>query len=363
MRLAFVLTQLEAGGAQNQVFLAAAELRRRGHHVDVIFLYEKRACYEEEPKIVLGGSERPSRAQLPRLLWKCVMRIRSGDYDAVLSRTVPASLLGLTAALCAGVKTRIAFMSYPPRELAGVVRVANRIAGSLGIYSYAVANSAWSFREYEGYPHLFRRRLRLVPNCVALAEPSEVREDVRRRYGVLPGETLLVTVGRLTPSKDHATLLRAIADLPVKLVIVGDGELRDSLVTEAEHLRVSSRVVFAGEISRPALSALLHSANLFVFPSRYETFGVAMVEAAAAGLPLIVSDIPVFREILEDDGTGDGVEFVQVGSAEGFSRAVQAHVRDPERRHSGAATSRRIAARYSVERHVDAIERLLRGSS
>jgi glycosyltransferase involved in cell wall biosynthesis len=105
-----------------------------------------------------------------------------------------------------------------------------------------------------------------------------------------------VTVAALNPRKNIGSLLRAFAsafDQPdlqaVSLTIVGDGPRRGALETKAHRLGIDDQIVFRGRLDRPAVRNALWHAHAFVLPSRYETFGVALVEAMATGLPVVAT--------------------------------------------------------------------------
>ncbi len=138
-------------------------------------------------------------------------------------------------------------------------------------------------------------RVRTIPNGIDLARFTP---KTRLTYGDVP---LLVTVGRLAPQKRQEWLLRALAPihLPWRLELVGDGPLRGSLEALADTLGIRGRVSFRGAVAdvRP----FLQRADLFAFPSAWEGQGIAVLEAAASGVPLLLSDRPAFREWLDED--------------------------------------------------------------
>mgnify|MGYP000938640523 CR=1 FL=1 len=136
------------------------------------------------------------------------------------------------------------------------------------------------------------RRTTVIPNGLEL---QRFTPKTRLTYHDTP---LILTVGRLVPQKRQEWLLRALAPIrgPWKLEIVGDGPLRRPLEALADELGIRGRVSFRGVVGdvRPFFAR----ADLFAFPSAWEGQGISLLEAAASGLPLLVSDRPAFREWL-----------------------------------------------------------------
>ncbi|MBI4138654.1 glycosyltransferase [Candidatus Uhrbacteria bacterium] len=167
----------------------------------------------------------------------------------------------------------------------------------------------------------------------------------------------LITVGRLHPQKDHATLLKALALIkrPWRLQIVGVGPLEGELRALAERLHLSSRIEWLG--AREDVPELLAASDAFCFPSRYEGFGLAAVEAAAAGVPMIASDLPPLREIL----AGDDALFPPSGDVSAWADAIRRTLDDPT-----AAVLRanravpKVAAAASLDRMVEQHAKLYR---
>src|SRR5690606_35699360 len=140
---------------------------------------------------------------------------------------------------------------------------------------------------------------------------------------------------RLSVQKGQNTLIRALSQVPsVSLLLIGSGELRDQLVELAVSQGVTDRVSFSGEFSGNDVSRYLHEAYTFVFPSRWEPFGLAVVEAASVGLPIIASDIPVLREVLYN-GDEPCAAFVPVDQPELWASQIA--------RLAGASSDERLA--------------------
>src|SRR5262249_50877876 len=139
---------------------------------------------------------------------------------------------------------------------------------------------------------------------------------------------ILLNVGRLSEQKNQDVLIAALPRLPAaRLVIAGDGPKRAAFAVLAARLNVADRLHMLGDVTRQDVADLLGAADLFVFPSTWETFGLAAVEALMAGVPIIASDLPVLREVLSADG-GAAATFVAPFDTDGWATAI-----------TGAATS------------------------
>ena len=121
--------------------------------------------------------------------------------------------------------------------------------------------------------------------------PSEQAEVERLRTA---HRRLIVATGRLVRYKGFDVLVRALREVDAAVVIVGDGPQAKPLRRLAQRLGVGSRLTLAGNIARDKLKLLLHAARLFVFPSitSAETFGIAQLEAMAAGAPVVNTALP-----------------------------------------------------------------------
>jgi phosphatidylinositol alpha-1,6-mannosyltransferase len=160
----------------------------------------------------------------------------------------------------------------------------------------------------------------------------------------------LAFTGRLVPHKGVDALLRALVHLPpdVALLVIGRGPRLSELKALARRLRVDDRVAFCPEVADEDLPSYLRAADIFVFPSqnRLEGFGLAVAEAMASGLPVIISDMPGVREVI-----APGVEglLVEPLIPQDMVRRVEELLADPEKlRRMGAAARRRAEERYAL---------------
>ncbi|MGB6602521.1 MAG: glycosyltransferase [Candidatus Cybelea sp.] len=197
-------------------------------------------------------------------------------------------------------------------------------------------------------------RLEVIPSGIDVARFGAGRRDesLRARIGVGARDQLLLFVGRLAKEKNVELLLRALAlagDDSLKLVIAGDGPLRQDLERQAREARVGASTHFLGAVGQDDLPNLYASSDAFVMPSMTETQGLVLAEALAAGACVIASDAPQNRDVLGDAGR------LVPATAEAFASAFRELTAgagfDPE-------TARRAAANFSIDRQIDGVQRL-----
>jgi glycosyltransferase involved in cell wall biosynthesis len=174
-----------------------------------------------------------------------------------------------------------------------------------------------------------------------------------------------VSIGRLAEPKDFGTLISAVADLPlgtVRLVVVGDGPQRAVLEAQVKASRVADAIEFVGEVDD--VRARLERADAFVLSSRSEGMPISVLEAMAAGLPVVATDVGGVHEVVLDGETG---RLVPPGDVRALAAALSEMVDDAELRERwGRAGRRRIAERFELRAwraaHLALYERLLSGS-
>jgi glycosyltransferase involved in cell wall biosynthesis len=188
----------------------------------------------------------------------------------------------------------------------------------------------------------------VAPNAVDERVFSSAAVDRRGRATC----TFLYT-GRLDPDKGVDVLLRAFADVPGELVLVGSG-------TDEAHLRslADDRVRFRGALGRDALPSEYARADVFVLPSRSEPWGMVLNEAAAAGLPLVASEgAGAARDLIEEGVNGFRVP---VGDEAALAAALRRLAEDEHLRLAAGARSRELAERFTPAAWADGVAGLAR---
>lgn len=166
----------------------------------------------------------------------------------------------------------------------------------------------------------------------------------KRRFG-LAGKQVVGFLGRLDPRKNVSLLLRAFAALIDKhprahLLVIGDGPEKEELERLARSLGLSERVTFAGRVSEADKADALRAMDVFAFPSLMEGFGLAVVEAMAAGAAVVASDRGSLPEVLRDGKTG---LVAGINGPDEFAAAIGRLLADAKLRGRLAKTGRRDA--------------------
>jgi glycosyltransferase involved in cell wall biosynthesis len=196
---------------------------------------------------------------------------------------------------------------------------------------------------------LVERRLRVVPNGVDLARIDGALASSgahAHREGVT-----VASIGRMQPVKNHSTVLEAFAasaEEGDRLILMGDGALRQALSKEAATLGLDGQVEFPGIIPRDDVFACLRDADLFVSASRGEGLPVAVLEAMACRCPVVLSDIPPHREIADQS---DFVPLVAPDDASGFAKEMRRilGISPEKRRRLGEQCRKLVEERFSLQ--------------
>lgn len=297
-----------------------------------------------------------------KVAWALTRYLRRTKPDAVITYDYWGNLFGAVGARLAGVPIVIANQGLEPAR-SGALAVASfldMICGSVGGYSYNVVNSAWTEGQYARYPGLYRRRLRLIGHGCWQPDNRLDQGSARSRFGLPQDARLVVSVGRLSELKNQAALVGALAQLPgVHLALAGSGPAREHLVAMAEANGSSDRLHMVGEVPREQVYDFLAAGDIFAFPSHSETFGLAAVEAAIAGVPVVASDLAVLREVLEDGDGQPAAVFADARDADGFARAISQLLSQPALVERLTAAGTALAEKYDPDRMAASYAELL----
>ena len=209
-------------------------------------------------------------------------------------------------------------------------------------------------------------KVQVIHNGVDLARFDPSRADggkIRRAFGLASGPVLGL-IGRMTPQKDHATFLAALARVrtevhDVRALIVGDGPLRPAITAEAARLGVQEACCFTGV--RDDIPDCLAAMDLVLISSVSEGLPFTVLEALAMARPIVATAVNGVTEIVEPELTG---LLVPPRRPDLLAQGALALLRDPERaRALGQAGRKAVEVRFPMERMVERLERLYLGDA
>jgi glycosyltransferase involved in cell wall biosynthesis len=215
-------------------------------------------------------------------------------------------------------------------------------------------------RDYQR--HLGFSDVRVIPNYIDVQEHQKSlaivdRKTLRKCLGFGERDLVVLHVGRLHPQKGQDVLIEAVSRIRrrvpgLRLVLVGQGGLRGRLEGQALRAGLADTVRFVGAVG--TVTPYYALADIFVFPSRYEAFGIALLEAMAAGLPIIASRTGGICELT----TYDSALLVPVGDSDALAEAIVCLAIDPAKRALMGTAARKRASAYDVSTHLVDLEAL-----
>lgn len=171
--------------------------------------------------------------------------------------------------------------------------------------SEVIVNSKYMKNELQRLFGLPYEKINVVSNGINLTAYNGVERDYEfRRNYALDNEKIILFMGRLVFEKGVQHLISAMPKIlagynDAKLVIAGKGGMTDELKAQVEYMGLSNKVCFAGYLNAKQVSKMYKCADVAVFPSTYEPFGIVALEAMLAGVPAVVSDVGGLNEIVE----------------------------------------------------------------
>jgi glycosyltransferase involved in cell wall biosynthesis len=357
--LAVVMRAFEGGGAQRDMILLCNALAAKGVGVTILALRDQgplRPLLDAGVRVVPVPG-RKLRYAVPGL--RRALRVLAPDF-------VVSSEAGLN--LCALAAVRTLARSNRPKLLlreVGSPSIAlrhdpyaqNRVAYRVLRYFYRYADRVLT--RTDGARRDLAQNFFVPERTIAVMRTNAViPPPMAERLAHWDGESgredgLVVCIGRLSPEKDHRTLLRAVALLPSdrnwRLAIVGAGVQRPTLETYARDLGLGGRATFVGEVDDPF--AWMMRAQVAVCASIYEGLGNAVIEALACGTPVVSTDCPYGpREILEGGRYG---ALTPVGDAAAMAAAIGAALDGAVDRRALTARGLQYTAALAAERFIE----------
>jgi glycosyltransferase involved in cell wall biosynthesis len=373
LRIAQVVTAMDCGGVPDHIVNLARGLSQR-HDVSVI-------CREADPQYAVALAKAGievihvpfKRAPNPlsdiRAFWSLVTILRQRRFDVVHTHRSKAALLGLLAARIARVPITVntahmfGFMIIRHALGRGVFWIYDKLLFAIG--ADAVITVSESIRSAVLAGHLVpERKVRRVYYGIEYSPlvPTIPPAGLRASLGLGDDETIVIVVARHVPQKGLDMLIesaaRVVSAFPrTRFLLVGDGPLRRGLEQQAIGLGLANQVLFLGE--RSDVAKLLQLADIFALSSVAEGLPIAILEAMAAGKPVVATGVDGVPEAVSDGETGYVV--CSRDPAE-MASALGRLIADPAlRKRLGRAGRMRLEREFSLERMTANMEALYRG--
>jgi glycosyltransferase involved in cell wall biosynthesis len=356
-----LVSGLAPGGAERVVVSLLVRLQRGGLSTPICTVTSR----HDGPlaaELTGGGVDRRDlgarRLADPRALVRLVRLLRSKRFDLIHAHGQDATILGAAAARVR--RTRLVITRHVLEEPGDGWRQRARAGLTLRAFRSAdtpVAVSRAAAQRLSRLARLPAEAIRVLPNGIdvdAYASPDPERARARLCGELsIPGDARLVLLPAvLRPGKGHDTLLEALPALEarsgrVRVLLAGAGELEEELRRKAE--RHADLLHFLGH--RTDMPELMAAADLVILPSQAEALPTVLIEAAAAGRPVVATRVGGVPEVVKDGRTGI---LVPPGDPVALAEAVTSLLNDPERRSAFGERAARVARdRFSLDRQAE----------
>lgn len=348
-----LIPSLGGAGAETQLGYLCGELVRRGWQVDVGVLADgsNRELFEASGATLhwiphVGNYD-------PTLVWKLYRLVRRLGPEIVQTWIPMMDIIGGIAARAAG-RPWVMTERSSPKMIPSSPKF--RVRAKLATRAAAIVSNSRGGDDYwaERVPGRIPRRV--IRNALPLEAIEAARPSPVTGFGLDDQRPLVVYVGRMIELKNIGNLVEALTRLVQETgavaVLCGTGPLQSTARRRISELGLAGRIAVAGFVEN--VVPLLKRAALFVSLSRYEGMPNAVMEAMAVGCPVVASDIPAHREIL-DEATG---LLVPTESAAAAAEAMIRVLRDPVAAGLRAAAARERADAWSIASFCDAYEKL-----
>ena len=363
MRILFLSTSMGLGGADQQLLSAAQVLRDRGHEIRIVSLTPLGPMGLQARSLGLATDSLEMRRGVPdpRGLARLVRIVRAWKPDVVHSHMVHANLMARALRLLVPVPVLVSTIHNVyeggPLLMAGY-RLTNGLVDHMTIISQAAADRFVGERIVPG------RLLTVIANGVDTDRmrnlPPEGRAALRGEMSVGDQQFVWLAVGRFEVAKDYPNMLRAFGDVRARepravLVIVGQGSLQAEAEALTAELGLREAVRFLG--ARDDVPAVMSAADGYVMSSAWEGMPMVLLEAAAAGLPIVATAVGGNVEVVRDGESG----FLVPARDSGVLRAGMLRLMalpEEQRRAMGERGREHVRANYGLQRVAERWERV-----
>lgn len=295
-RILHVVGAMNRGGTETMLMNIYRNLNHEHVQFDFISFSQKEAHYDKEIKKLGGRIIRLTKTNSVKQIYAAIKQ--NGPYVAVHGHTLFHCGLASMAAKLAGIKVRVSHAHTTSDDNKGYLKKAYIYLMRVMINTFSTHLLACSRGAGEylfGEKRLLEKNYTYFPNVIDYEQFLSTSEVDMKKFKVEAGlgtHIVLGHIGTFKAVKNHMFLLKVMEkvckDFSVKLLLVGDGELKKPLQKKVEEMGLVNRVHFLG--TREDIPTILSSMDVFIFPSLSEGLGLVLLEAQASGVPCIVSE-------------------------------------------------------------------------
>ncbi len=345
----FLGTAHDHGGSSVLASTLAGALRHDGHHVEEWYLFGSKADLPPGARVFVKGGRSRSPFTLAALFVRVVLALRRLKPDAAFGLQPLSNLLVAIAGWLAGVPDRVATHHLPSKQFNSVLMMIDGIVGRLGLYRHIVACGHSVADSYRHNGAAYMRRLTVIPN--GHRKPVMIDRAKARAEFKLPVEgPVLGQLGRLYHQKNQCFSIGLLRDLlAASLLMVGTGpdETVVRFAITAGGFERRTRLVLS--LAHDRIGDFYSAIDVALFPSSFEGLSLAAIEAIHAGVPLVCSDIPSFREMFRNSPFLTETVLVPLGDREAWLERVRTILSDETLRLRLVAELRRLSPSYAFK--------------
>lgn len=355
-----------AGGGEVRMWEEATFLAQEGHNVTLV-------CGRSDPNLPPVRRDEGVTVRTIKTVPDWLARFESAYF--YLSRSLFA-LFSLVYLLDGGIKeTDIAIDNLTPHpSLAGLIAPILGIPATAIVHEFHDQTALRKYNPIIGLIQLIAQNSLRIGIYDAVVVPNEVTKQELKDFGVRSPVTVIpngihldeyatnpvysddlkydfVAISRLVHRKGIDRLLDSFAEVVTKcpdatLAIAGKGPKRDQYIEKCQLLNIEDNVEFLGYVEESTKAGLLKQSDVFVSPSRQEGFGIVVLEALAAGIPVVANDLPIFRSWIPSSS----VEFVDADCSSSFASSLSRIYDDETKQAQLSLRGQKVAKNYSWDK-------------
>lgn len=297
LKILGIITHNDLGGAQNAIHKLANQVNKGQNEFQVIYLYSfKNGNYISHPNSLCLVEENVSKLKrYPLIIFRLFKYLKKNRDASILSFLPLSNFLSAVIGRIVGIRNITISHRNPVSSYNLILRVADYICGSIGIYGKIVCNSQSVLDSVAKYPNKYKAKCTVIYNAYQKISCNENRKHS------LPFNSKsinVIAVGRLSKQKNFEFLVSVFENLPnFNLFILGEGELKEKLQRQICDANLNN-VLLLGALPASVVNCALRECDIFIQPSLYEGQSNALIEAISNSCYIVSSDIPSQREVL-----------------------------------------------------------------